>query len=233
MALARPFGDRLPRSNDLRAQVALYDADVLATDQAIGGFLGWLDAQGLREDTVVVVTADHGEEFFDHGGTGHGQQYAELLRVPLVMDHPGLRAHAVRVVDAPTPSVDVVPTLLDLLGLAPDPLLPGVSRVPAMASEVPPPRLAFSGTAHGPGVRAAVWSETHHLVVQDGERRLFDAVTDPRETMDIAPAIGDGSPGLSRELDGWLAGLQPAAAWEPVELDALTEEQLRALGYLR
>lgn len=233
MALARPFGDHLPRPDELRAQIALYDADVLATDQAVGQFLRWLDDSGLREDTLIVFTADHGEEFFDHGGTGHGQQHAELLRVPLLMDHPALRQHAARVVDAPTPSVDVVPTMLDLLGLEADPALPGGSRVPDMATQLVRERVAFSGTAHGPGVRAAAWSETHHVVAQDGVRQSYDAVSDPRETADIGYRSGHAAEHLSGEIDAWLSALEPAAPWEPVELDSLTEEQLRALGYLR
>jgi arylsulfatase A-like enzyme len=77
--------------------IARYDGDVLYADTELGRLLAGLDALGLASTTAVLVTADHGEEFFEHGNWGHGQSvYNELIRVPLVLRLPdgGARAGA-------------------------------------------------------------------------------------------------------------------------------------------
>jgi len=100
----------------------LYDEEVLAADRALGRLLEALRQRSRWPDTVVVVTADHGEEFFEHGGFEHGHTlYAELTRVPLVVAGPGLargeRSELVR-------HVDVAQGLLALAGASPDPAAP-------------------------------------------------------------------------------------------------------------
>ncbi len=116
-----------------------YDQEARYADDVIGPFLAHLARIGVAEHTIVVVTSDHGEEFGEHGGFGHGRTlYHEVLRVPLVIAAPGLLAP----VEVATPAslLDVAPTILDLLGLAPTPGQRGASLV-ARA------RAAAAGTA--------------------------------------------------------------------------------------
>ena len=119
-----------------------YDQEARYTDDHVGPFLAKLTQLGLADRTIVIITADHGEEFGDHGGMGHGRTlYQEVLRVPLVIAAPGLLAPAV--VPAPVSLLDVTPTVLDLLGLEP-------TRGHRGTSLVSRARAAASGTAPSP-----------------------------------------------------------------------------------
>ncbi len=105
-----------------------YDQEARYTDDHIGPFLAHLADLGVTEHSVVVVLSDHGEEFGEHGGLGHGRTlHQEVLRVPLVIAAPGLLAPAV--VTTPVSLLDVAPTILDLLGLAATPGQRGTSLV--------------------------------------------------------------------------------------------------------
>lgn len=112
----------------------LYAAEVAAVDVQIGRLLDSLDEQGMGEKTLVVVTADHGEELFDHGGLHHGHSlYDELLRVPLILRLPG---HLPRgaVFEGTFDLQDLTPTLLELIGVPDLPRAAGTSRALALTS---------------------------------------------------------------------------------------------------
>src|SRR4030095_4640640 len=99
-----------PDAEERRQIEALYREDVASTDAAIGHLLDALAARGLAERTAVVLTADHGEEFWDHGGLEHGRTlFEEVLRVPLVVAPPGGAPASVRELST---VLDVAPTLL-------------------------------------------------------------------------------------------------------------------------
>jgi arylsulfatase A-like enzyme len=107
----------------VRDMVDLYDGEIREADRRIADVLGALDARGLLRRTVTVVTADHGEEFQDHGRLSHGfTLYEEMVRVPLIVHAPGLVAAARH---GAASLLDVTPTALGLLGLPP---LPGDGR---------------------------------------------------------------------------------------------------------
>ncbi|MBD3262463.1 MAG: sulfatase-like hydrolase/transferase, partial [Candidatus Altiarchaeales archaeon] len=100
---------------DIHRMKGLYDAEIRYTDDSLGGFLLMLKQLGLGEETIVVLTADHGEEFFDHGGFEHGHTlYRELIRVPLIINSPGL---VNKRITHPVELIDIYPLLLDLTGL--------------------------------------------------------------------------------------------------------------------
>ena len=126
--------------------VAQYDEEILYADAMIGGLLDGLERRGRREDTLIVLTADHGEEFFEHGSWGHGNSlYAQVLRVPLIFQGPGLPEGTSS--DAFVRHEDLAPTLLELLSLPPPPEFEGRSY----ASLVRNPAVPSSGaTIAGP-----------------------------------------------------------------------------------
>jgi arylsulfatase A-like enzyme len=109
-------GRSLPPDELARLRGA-YDGEVATADAAIGKLLDGLAARGRLEDTLVTVLSDHGEEFQEHGAWGHGHSlYREVVWVPWILRLPG-DAHAGRRVPGATSTADLMPTILDLLGL--------------------------------------------------------------------------------------------------------------------
>lgn len=146
------FGHPLPGAAAAaeEAQIrGLYLGALGASDAAIGRLLDALDAAGTLEDTVVVLTADHGENVYEHGlGVGHGDHLYALatLHVPLVMVWPGMEGRRL-VVDEAVRTIDIAPTLLGQLGLAPTVAPDGVDLRPRMFGQAPPtPLPAFAET---------------------------------------------------------------------------------------
>ena len=105
--------------------VTRYDQEVFFNDISFGAVLDSFRKNGLYEDAFIVFTADHGEEFFDHNGMGHGATlYNELIRIPLIIKSDRLENKDYR---APVQLLDILPTLLDLLGIAEPYKLDGTS----------------------------------------------------------------------------------------------------------
>jgi arylsulfatase A-like enzyme len=104
----------------------LYDAGIRQLDDQLGALFDSLRGQGLWEDTFIVLTSDHGEEFLEHGGVLHGlTQYREVLAIPLVISGPGVPSNTR--IEEPASLVDIMPTVLSLLGVAAPDSLDGVA----------------------------------------------------------------------------------------------------------
>jgi len=131
-------------SRDLQHVVALYDGEIGWVDEHIGKLIAELKRRELWDDTIVVLTSDHGDEFFEHGEKGHQHSlYQELLHVPLIVRVPGFAA---RQVDARVELIDVMPTLLDLVSVSAPSGLQGRSLAPVLRGEALEPRPAFAET---------------------------------------------------------------------------------------
>jgi arylsulfatase A-like enzyme/HEAT repeat protein len=173
-----------------------YDEEILNVDRQLGRLFEYLDRK--RPGAVVVVSADHGEEFGEHGGSYHGTSlYDEQLRVPLIVALPG--GHARRVAE-PVSTVDIAPTLLGLTGVRWSAPLDGADLTAAMDGHRQPSRVAFAELEGLKMVRRG-----RHKLLCDVSRdfcRLYDLVTDPGEHRDIAPR----APRLRDELRGVLLG---------------------------
>jgi arylsulfatase A-like enzyme len=122
---------RMP-ARDLEHILALYDGEIRWVDDHIARLLHALEESGAAPRTAVIVTSDHGDEFFEHGDKGHKRTlYREIIQVPLVMRVPGMAAG--QVIETPVSLVDLAPTILDLLAVPAPPGLSGQSLVPALA----------------------------------------------------------------------------------------------------
>jgi arylsulfatase A-like enzyme len=122
--------ERRVSDRDLEHIMALYEAELSWTDAEVGRILTRLDELGLAEDTLVIVTSDHGDEFFEHGSIGHRRTlYEEVVQVPMVMRYPG-RLPAGTDVDGLVSLVDLPATIVDLAGIEPRTASAGRSVVP-------------------------------------------------------------------------------------------------------
>jgi arylsulfatase A-like enzyme len=225
---------RAPRrlKKELRIAKAAYDAEISYTDQQIRQAFETLD---LGENDLIVVTADHGEEFYEHGNLGHGQDlHEEQVRVPMILRLPDA-AHAGRVVDQPVSLIDVVPSILDYLDLDPPPEAQGTSLLPLIDNDDKdrgPVYLAVSRAEPGlRAVRQGSWKYIRDLGGPRGDR-LFDLATDPGERRDVRLEEPAKARQLASQLDEFLAHVPISVQPELEEVDAETLDELRALGYV-
>jgi arylsulfatase A-like enzyme len=210
----------------------LYDSEVAFTDHHIGRLLERLD-----RETVIVVTADHGEEFDDHGRLGHAKTlYDELIRVPLILACPQSGASvpgcdARRVVDRPVGLLDVAPTLLRIAGVPAPEGFEGRSLLDEPAGA---PRPVFSETSRHSVLRSVVLGR-HKLILDAGTGKgmLFDLIDDPGERTDLASRETGKAQELMRLLEGWTVANRPGAGGTgEIALTPAERERLAALGYL-
>ncbi len=216
--------------------VDLYDAEIRQLDGALETLFAKLRERGALEHTLVVVTADHGEEFFEHGGVLHGQShYQELLHVPLILVGPGL-PRGVRI-DTPVSLVDLAPTLLALFEAPAPPALAGRDLAPLWRSRDAswPERDLFAEadrTVERRDTERAVIRGNWKLVLHrdTGERELYDLAADPREQVNLAQKDPERAARLAGELTSTLATEKHAPELPPVSEDE--RRQLQALGYV-
>jgi arylsulfatase A-like enzyme len=228
----------------------LYDAEVRFCDREVGRLVRELESRGFLRDGFVVITADHGEEFFDHAQMGHGHSlYEELVRVPLVVLGPGIEPGRVA---APVQLIDLLPTLATLVGGVPEAGAGGgheprgkdlsaLLQSPAaeraqLAAEVVAP-FAVSVRAIEPAqAMVRVGSEKLIVIEHDGETcmRLFDLAADPREQNDLAAARPDRVSALRTLLDRRRTAARATRleGTATVELSPDSRNTLKALGYL-
>ncbi len=171
---------------------ARYDAEVAWSDRQVGRMLEALATMPFANRTIVVVTADHGEAFGEHGMGYHGVElWEELVRVPWIVRVPGVAPHHVAVARS---QIDMVPTLMELLRL-PQPergaadAFSGISLVPDLLGEPPPERPIYMELPEGPfnSLRRAVVDHGWKLLERgSGRYELYDLAHDPGEHNDLA-----------------------------------------------
>lgn len=223
--------------SDIEAFRDLYDGQVAWTDTLVGSLVAWLEERGLLEQTLVVVTSDHGEEIFERGQFDHGDTlFEEVTHVPLVVSAPGIVPEG-RVVEGPVSLIDLPATILDLVGLA-DKHGQGSSLVPLWqeGADARSERVVFSlATGHGSEPLFAAWRGSFKLIrreTAEGTREsCYDLRLDPEESRPL-PASACG--GLRDLLDQHLADsaeIREALGAGSGAVDAETLERLRSLGY--
>jgi choline-sulfatase len=235
-------GKKKASDADRRWIQALYHGEVTYHDTYMGKFFEALRELGVLDDTLVIVTNDHGEELGEHGRLGHGHSlYEELVRAPLVMRYPARFAPGRRVLDV-AENVDIFPTATEVLGLAPVPDLDGLSMVPLIEGRpagVPSYAIAeFLDNYRA--VRVGAWKL---IAAGNGDGRLFDVETDPGETRDRAADAPIARRMCEIHLSEALATPAKAARFRDaravqrrfkpgvVKQDPELRRQLEALGY--
>ncbi len=226
----------------IRYLQGLYDGEVAYVDHWIGRLLEGLREWDLLDRTLVVVTSDHGEEFYEHGFFQHGHSlHEELVRIPLILRFPsrGGPALASRRISTPVSLLDLAPTLRDFAELSRDDedrarsWLRWLESDSAAVSPALPLANYSVATGRWAGRQRALVQWPWKWIENRGPDRdqLFDLSRDPSETLDLAaeePRLRRQMRELYTRLFG--EGPAPAAADSPV--DPVRLEKLRALGYV-
>jgi len=240
------FDDR-----DLEYLSALYDGGILESDRYVGELLEFLSERGLRDETLVVVTSDHGEELGDHfpvhcGDHGHSLLDDQLL-VPLIIDDP-TASYPVSRVTAQVRTMDILPTIADLLGVKVEDRIDGATLAPLMRGEDDEGRVAYGGAVDKGQKRVFVRHlgykfirELDRPVTPPAERlpipriQLYDLRSDPDERHNLA----DTNPDLVQRFRDMSLTLVKEATSRDTErfklskdLDEDLKERLRSLGYV-
>ncbi|MFH1999062.1 MAG: sulfatase [Planctomycetota bacterium] len=229
---------------------ALYDGGIQKSDTQIGKLIAHLDSLGLSDKTLIVVTSDHGEELGEHyasfaGDHGHSV-FDELIRVPLIIYNP-CNPQSGRRIESQVRLLDLMPSVLDCLGVQPMYSAMGKSLVPLMSGLETKDRLALGGaTKVGPERIFIRWLGYKMIRVVNPKPKgmplkplpppvaLYDLYADPEETTDISAQ----KPEIVNDMMGFLFQLQKSGIGGerfsiPEKVDRSVRERLEALGYIR
>lgn len=204
---------------------SLYQTEIEYTDKCLGTLLSGLRKRGLADETLTTVTADHGEQFFEHGKYSHPHQlYDELLHVPLIVNGP---EQPDKSDEAVVELTDVTPTLATIAGInipdkmAGSPLDRHESNIAISEANLDP---AYTGS-----VRTDRWK-----YIRDEDRDeevLFDLENDPNEQTDVSDRSTDILQDLAARLDDHQATHAVDTDTETIDVSATVEDQLEDLGY--
>jgi arylsulfatase len=227
--------------------VDLYDAEIAHNDAQFGLMLDRLRASGIYDSTVILFVSDHGEEFLDHGGSGHGRTlYSEMIFVPLVIKFPGSWAAGTRV-NSPVQHIDILPTILDVVGLPPASVSPGDNLVPLIVtaeegaedSRFTQRRLLAHLDLDGRRIDSLLTGDHHLMKWYRGVPEVGAAIqmyrwrTDAAELTDLSGRAPVSTGYLRLVLQAMASSQSPLLDSEDAVIDGELARTLRALGYLQ
>lgn len=206
-----------------------YTASMVKTDEYVSRLLSALEERGLREETLLILTGDHGENLGDHGYTGHGRTlYDEEIHVPLVFSHPSIEP---RRIQSQVRTIDIAPTILDVFEVDHPDAFKGKSLQPAITGEALDDRdvftIAYPEFSEAVALRSDGWK-----LIRDGEdHELYDLSSDPDERTDLSGQDEHESieKTLAEKLDSWLTSKDDV---QQQTIDDNTKEMLEDLGYV-
>jgi len=236
-------GNSPPPAEDIDYMKGVYYGEVNFSDAQVGRLVDGLKQMGLYDEATLVITSDHGEEFWEHGGFEHAHTvYDELTRVPLIMKLPGAGAYAKPVVKAQIRQLDVMPTLFGLAGIEKPASFVGRSLMPFIMGQTEEDLLAFSeGTLHGSDKLA--WSTEQYTYIVDvnpeakRKAELYAWRNDPHQKEDLISK----QPGIARALhqemgqfySKLLARAKTMSQPKVKNMHPQIIESLKSLGYIR
>jgi choline-sulfatase len=233
-------GRNPPSQADIDYIRGVYQGEVRFVDTQIERLIEQLKALGIYDRTTLIITADHGEEFWDHGGFEHGHTlYDELIRIPLIIRFEESAGISARVIDQQVRILDIMPTVLDLLGIDKPESFAGESLLPLIRGESGENRGAFAESLlYGP--RKLAWRDAKYKYIYHGEGdggELYDWTEDPAEQTDLSEAYPEVAQQLRHELLDFATelGIRARTMSEPPVIDMSPEQvdKLRSLGYIR
>lgn len=223
---------------DVRYIVSHYDGEIASVDHQLGKMFDLLEESGLAGKTLVIVTSDHGESFMEHGMVGHEKQlYNELMRVPLIMRFPGGRYGGERI-RAMVESIDIVPTILDLLGIAGTGKMQGISLLPLIRRDE---KEADGGRAFGElsrhrDIRTVYEGGYQYIYDMDNNKsELYDLAEDPAERKDLSGVRKDRAYSMHGSMMSWAERAKEDGEGYVADKTYIDDKQrdlLKSLGYM-
>lgn len=211
-----------------------YDGEVTHADAIVGRVIDAVRARGEFASATIILLSDHGEGLGDHGEDEHGLfLYRTTIQTPLIIKRPG-GGGAGRRVATPVQHTDLVPTVLELAGLAPDAALRGRSLVPALDGRTDLPPVPIYAEAMSPRYHFG-WSELYALtddryrLIRAPRDELFDLSADPGETRSLVADRTQVHAAMRAALDAIVVG---AGVTTPSTISADDRQRLAALGYV-
>jgi arylsulfatase A-like enzyme len=229
-------GLRSRRQREKLFVISQYDGGIAAEDAALGDLLRQLCELGLFENTMIVITSDHGEGFMEHGLVSHhnGSVYQTEVSIPLVIKYPG--QHKAVLSDALVSQVDIMPTILETAAIVSPATLQGRSIRHFQTRESLPvfaDALGVNPKWKLHGLRRAIIDGPLKLIARpNGPAELYDLVSDPGEQNDLYSANERRTAELLKQLDTWSARWPPENA-KPTTLDKPALQGLKSLGYIQ
>lgn len=214
---------------------ALYNGGVAFTDMELGRLFDKLRQLNLYEDSIIVVTADHGEEFQEHGGFLHFQIYDEDMRIPLIFKFPRVDNLGNLKVSTLAQSIDIMPTILDYLGIAPSPdIQQGKSLIPIEKPAPGDDGDAYLLAADSYAVRDGDWKLIFHP--ESDSIELYNTREDPAESSDVSRENPDTAKAMLSRLKRWLKKEDWMAKKYPADRRSVVNKEdieiLKSLGYI-
>lgn len=223
---------------------ALYDGEIRHTDRQLGILLAEMELAGLLENTIIVLTSDHGEEFFEHGSMeGHQWTlYDEVLHVPLIVVFPDGR-DAGRRIDTLVQSIDLAPTMLDFAGVPQPEVFQGRSLVRLLDGTETWDETSFSQIRRY-NEKWALRTRTHKLIYTGDTKvnrfklpvvagfELYDLTVDPGETVNTYVESDSTSTILAARLQQWIGERAEALPTDVPSISEEERERLRSVGYI-
>lgn len=249
---AQSTGDQIAEIKSHRMKVtpadkayleALYDGEVAYNDHHFGRMMEALKTRGLYDDTLIVVLADHGEEFWDHGSVGHGHStYDELMHTSLLVRCPGSVTRGTRKAEVVS-TAGLVATMTDALGVAPLEGVEGTSWAPLLNGSAPVrPRIGVSDFMYR---KKSIRVGPYHWLINGQSGKLFNVLTDRAETHNLAHSHPIAW-AFARTNFGLFYGASDKTRWwmdethdeartieaEEADIDPELQQQLEAMGYV-
>lgn len=234
---------------DFKALTAIYDAEIAYADERIAQVLGWFEERNILDETMVIITADHGENIGDHKMMAHKYcLYDTLLHVPLLIQFPTGSVKPDRFTHQ-VQTLDIFPTIMSMLGEASSETYRSLQGYDITSSErheftIAEQSLPDLTTFYKryPGVDVSRYDRSLKMIrtdrykyiwASDGNHELFDLQVDPDEEQNIIKDQQKIAKDLDRQLTSWQDSFEAAAPSEPApEFDEEIKARLRALGYL-
>jgi arylsulfatase A-like enzyme len=232
------------QERDIKNLIAQYDGEIFYHDENIGMLLDHIKKLGLDRNTIIVITADHGEEFYEHRGWEHGHSlFDEVIHIPLIVYVPGIIKNA-RTIDALVSSVDIMPTLLGLCGIAARFSFPykiaGVDLSPDIVSgnHIQSRKFILAEVYQG-GHQARCYRTNRYKAIQAEygkkiEHMVFDLEADPQEQDNIYEQEKEISNDLFAQMESAVKEAEKLS-FRPRQtiVDEKLKELLKSLGYLK